>query len=159
MFLGTTHILGSAAHPTNAPSLKIWHHLKGKWTGFPMFKIYCQEALIQQRNNLPNIHLLTFCAMFMTCFVAVSFFFVRHEETHTCVVLELQKLPLWVLKFTFFARFRSNSHLARLASVDITLFFGFTSSLCWGVFCWELPVACKWTPFLSYCNALLLAQS
>ena len=28
-------------------------------------KIYCQEALLQQINNLPNTNSLTFCAMFI----------------------------------------------------------------------------------------------
>ena len=27
-------------------------------------RFYCQEALLQQRNNLPNTNFLTFCAMF-----------------------------------------------------------------------------------------------
>src|SRR4029434_10636030 len=37
---------------------------KGNKQAFQRYKIYCQEALLQQRNNLPNTNVLTFCAMF-----------------------------------------------------------------------------------------------
>ena len=30
-----------------------------------LLEMYCREALLQQRNNLPNTNFITFCAMFM----------------------------------------------------------------------------------------------
>ena len=57
--MGTTHLLSSAAHPTNVCSLEMCHHLKEK-EAFQLYEIYCQEALLQQGNNLPNTDFLSF---------------------------------------------------------------------------------------------------
>lgn len=49
--------------PTYACSLQMWHHVKkGDNQAFQWNVVYCQEALLPQRNNLPNTHFLTFCA-------------------------------------------------------------------------------------------------
>ena len=47
--MGATHMLTSAAHPTNAPFGTI---LKGNNQASQRYKIYWQEALLQQRNYL-----------------------------------------------------------------------------------------------------------
>ena len=39
-----------------------WFHLGNERL---KYEIYCQEALFEQRNNLPNINFLSFCAKFM----------------------------------------------------------------------------------------------
>lgn len=64
--MGSTHILNSAAQPTNAPSPHMWHHARGNKQAFEWHKTHRQEAaLLQQRNNQPNTNFLTFCAQFM----------------------------------------------------------------------------------------------
>ena len=69
-------IFNSAAHPTHACSSQMWTHLKLRnKQAFPQFTIYCQEALLQQRNDMSNIHFLTFCAShwdFISFFKGIS---------------------------------------------------------------------------------------
>jgi hypothetical protein len=42
-FMGTTHILSAAAHPKNACSFQMGHHLEGTKQAFQWYKIYCQK--------------------------------------------------------------------------------------------------------------------
>src|SRR4029434_1649764 len=42
--------------------------------------MYCCEALLQHRNNLPNTNVLTFCAMFTSSLSTTA-----HTHTHTTI--------------------------------------------------------------------------
>lgn len=51
-------ILSSAPLTANACSKQMWDHVNKK--AFQRSKIYCQQALLQQRNKLPNTNFLNF---------------------------------------------------------------------------------------------------
>lgn len=42
----------------------MWQHLRENKQTFQWYKIYCQQTLLQQRNNWPKTSFLTLCAKF-----------------------------------------------------------------------------------------------
>ena len=62
-FMGATHILSPAAHPTTiflGIGAQFERELNRLSNG-----IRCQKALLPQKNNLLNTNVLTFCAKFL----------------------------------------------------------------------------------------------
>lgn len=66
--MGVAHIRNCSAQPANPFSLPVWLDFRRNEQAFQQYKMYCQEALLQQRNNQPNTNFFTLYVKFTYTF-------------------------------------------------------------------------------------------
>lgn len=85
--MGVAHIRNCSAQPANPFSLPVWLDFRRNEQAFQQYKMYCQEALLQQRNNQPNTN-------FFTLYVKFTYTFSCAEKTWKIIPLSFCILAL-----------------------------------------------------------------
>lgn len=93
---------------SNAFSLQICNNLRGNKQALQWYKIYWQEALLQQRKNQPNKHKFPYCcAKFINCL-----FCVLGGKSHSCSLLVMFFSNLSMISDLSCVSWRGPGHLS-----------------------------------------------